>query len=121
MKSFVLSVLSIVLSSSAAFADGENLITFKNATLNVCPKAAMGCANSINLGNKTYLVGVDKDARQAEKDISALIGTYQFHKLTKTLPFTVTGYLAERNVFPNPTVTRTVFVVTETSGVVLPR
>ncbi|WP_374076782.1 hypothetical protein [Bdellovibrio bacteriovorus] len=121
MKKIVFIALSLFVGATASATSIIPTPTFKKATINVCPKGALGCAHTINLNGKKFAMAVDEDSQETERTVNALIGNNQFHNIRKTQPFTVRGYFVERGVFPNPTVKRTVFVILEVAGTVSPR
>lgn len=78
------------------------------AILHLCAPDAAGCVTKIQLGKKLYSVALAKPSDG--EDFENLVGAYLFHKMQKTQPGKVSGFLVnEKGHMPNPTVASDVF------------
>jgi len=123
--------LAVILTTGLAYGSQQAEKTIKaKAVLKVCPATkengpngarlmpAPGCLNRIVLNNKEVVVVSGNG--QAEKILGNIIGTNQFHGITKSLPFRVEGFFSKMKVMGYE---REVFVVTDIvkSSVILPK
>ena len=117
----ILLLLSSLLCVSVAQAK-ITLITDTKAYMTLCPAQAAGCAKRIVVNGKPYLVSVPEGLTDVQELVEAIEGSYGFHKITKTQPFTVRGYAKrEKGHFPNPGATFDVFTIVSLKNVVLPK
>lgn len=89
MKTILIAILA--LTSTAGFAGTSKTITDSEATLHFCPKGVMDCGGvGITVKGKRYRVLTD--STEMKEMLDNISGTFEFHSLTTSPPFTVTGY-----------------------------
>ncbi len=74
-------------------SSAQNTITEENAVLSFCPEHVMDCGGaSIQFENgKGYRAG--GATKEIQEELENAEGAYKFHHMTKSAPFTVTGYV----------------------------
>lgn len=121
MKSVLLFASAFVLSISA-FADQELIIEDK-ATIKVCQKGVMGCANRIIIQGNPYIISYN-EASNVENGITnlitAMVSACKSMNVKVTPEFQAEGFFAkEKGHMPNPTVEFDVFKLSYVAGVMI--
>ena len=73
-------------------SSAKEIISDKKAVLGFCPPGVSDCGGaSITVHGKGYrAAGATKEIQET---LSGVIGSYEFHKMTKSAPFAVSGYV----------------------------